>query len=403
VTLSPQFLDEVRGRLVLSALIGRTVKIAKAGREHKGCCPFHGEKTPSFTVNDEKGFFHCFSCGAHGDGFDWLTRTQGLGFIEAVRLLADDAGLVLPERSPAETARAQRITGLRPVLEAAQTVFAGKLAEEAAALAYLHERGFSDEVIAAFGLGWAPAGGCLRGQGFGQRAMMDAGLIGESDGGFTYERFKARVTIPVHDGRGRIIGFGGRVFVPEKKGVHAEGAEEGRGAEKEGGVASAESGRTRKSSAPKYVNSPGSEIFDKGRTLFNWHRAAPRVATEKRLLVVEGYMDVIALAQAGFGAAVAPMGTALTVEQLERLWQLHQRPVLLFDGDAAGQAAALRACETAMPFIGPARQIAVAVLPAGVDPDDLLRGSGAAALEAVIDAAKGLHDFVFDAVAGVVG
>ena len=377
MSLSPQFIDDVRSRTTLSTLIGRSVKLTKAGKEYKACCPFHNEKTPSFTVNDDKGFYHCFGgCGAHGNAFDWMTRTKGLGFIDAVRELAEGAGLVMPERSPEAAAKAQRILGLRPVLEGAQALFVGNLAVGGDVHAYLTGRGLSDALIAEFGLGWAPPGGCLTGHGFGKRAMMEAGLIGESDTGFTYERFKSRITIPVHDGRGRIIGFGGRLF-------------EGEGAP------------SAKSKSPKYVNSPGSEIFDKGRTLYNLHRAREAAAKAKRIIVVEGYMDVIALAGAGVGEAVAPMGTALTPEQLELLWRLHHRPILLFDGDSAGQKAALRACETALPMIGPARELAVAIMPAGIDPDDMVKKQGIDALEAVIGAAKPCHDFVFEAVAGV--
>lgn len=374
MSLPPAFLDEIRSRTVLSALIGRTVKLSKAGREFKGCCPFHSEQTPSFTVNDEKGFAHCFGCHAHVDAFGWLTLTAGMTFIDAVRQLADDAGLVMPERTPEAAAKAARIAGLRPALEAASGLFAGLLAGSAGAAArrFLAARGVDDAAIARFGLGWAPLDGGLRGQGFRQGDLLAAGLLGRSEGGFIYPRFKGRVMIPIADARGRVVAFGGRCL-PEADG--AAGA----------------------AKIAKYVNSPDSEIFDKGETLFNLHRAAPLAHQAGRVVVVEGYLDVIALDAVGVGEVVAPMGTALTEGQLARLWRVHHRPILLLDGDAAGRTAALRACRTAMPGIGPGHALAVALLPDGVDPDDLARAEGRDAVEAVLAAAVGLHEFVFDA------
>lgn len=379
MSLSTQFLDEIRARTTLSALIGRSIKIEKAGREFKACCPFHVEKTPSFTISDDKQFFHCHGCHAHGDAIGWLTRHQGLDFIEAVRTLAEEAGLAMPERSPEAAKRAEWINGLRPVLDAAQALYASNLSAHPDVLNYLAGRGVTAELVAAFGLGFAPQAGCLKGQNFGIKAALAAGLIGQSEPkegqqyGATYERFRNRIMVPIHDARARMIGFGGRIFGPAQPNVG------------------------------KYVNSPGSDIFDKGRTLFNLHRARPAAAAAKRALVVEGYMDVIALASVGIGEAVAPMGTALTPAQLELLWRMHHRPVLLFDGDAAGQNAAFRACETALPFVGPGKELAVAVLPAGddgklLDPDDLVQREGRDAVEAVIASAKGCHEFVADVV-----
>lgn len=389
MSLTPQFLDEVRARTTLSALIGRSIKIEKAGREYKACCPFHNEKTPSFTISDEKEFFHCHGCHAHGDAIDWLTRHGGLTFIEAVTELAAGAGLSMPQRSAEAARKAEWINGLRPVLDAAQALYAGKLSEPSgdavAVRAYLADRGVDDALIAAFGIGFAPKDGCLKGQNFGIKSAIAVGLLGQAEAkpdqrhGATYERFRSRIMIPIHDGRGQIIGFGGRIF----------------------GEAHANAG--------KYVNSPGSEIFDKGRTLYNLHRARPAVQAARRVLAVEGYMDVIALAAVGIGEAVAPMGTALTEQQLDALWRMSHRPILLFDGDSAGQKAALRACETALPQIGPGHELALAILPAGFDPDDCCRkaagpptpegmSAGRGAVEAVLASAKSLSEFVFDAV-----
>jgi DNA primase len=372
--LPPAFLDEVRARTTLSDLVSAQVKLAKAGREFKGCCPFHNEKTPSFTVNDEKGFAHCFGCGAHVDAIGWLVRVKGLPFMDAVRELAEGAGLALPERSPDAVARAQRIAGLRPTVEAAAAIFAGALAAPggAAARRWLAARGVDEAVQARFGLGWAPADGGLSGKGFVRGDLMSAGLVGRSEKGFHYPRFKSRVIIPIHDERGRVCGFGGRVL------------------ETADGVA-------------KYVNSPESEIFDKGGLLFNLHRAREAVHGAGRVIAVEGYMDVIALDGAGLAEVVAPMGTAMTDRQLERLWRLHHAPILMFDGDGAGQKAALRAAELAMPGLGPGRALQFVLIADGADPDDLVQRGGRDGVEAALAQAVPLHLYVFDALAAGLG
>jgi DNA primase len=380
MALPTAFLDEIRARTTLSALIGRTVKLTKAGREWKACCPFHGEKTPSFTVNDEKGFGHCFGCGWHGDAFRWLTDQAGLPFMDAVRELAAAAGLDRPAPSAEAQARAAQAESVREALEIAQRTFEGQLTQAGAVMEYLSARDFGPEDIAAFGLGYAPGrsgglDGSLKGRGIGAKVGLAAGLLAQRQDGSIREMFHDRITIPIHDARGRLIGFGGRVWGP----ITAK-------------------------ERPKFINSPDGPLFDKGRTLFNLHRAAPasRPGQENRLIVVEGYFDVIAMARAGFAACVAPMGTALTIDQLERCWRLHHRPVLLFDGDGAGRKAAVRACRTGLPQFGPGRALAVALLPEGKDPDDLLRrdasGSGARAIEALLLEALSADRFLFDAV-----
>lgn len=369
MALPDAFFDEIRARVSLSGLIGGSVKLTKAGREFKACCPFHNEKSPSFTVNDDKGFYHCFGCGAHGDVFRWKTDHDALPFMDAVRELAARAGLEVPAPSPQAAEREARAGTVREALDAAQAIYVGQLEQAGAVMEYLAGRGIGPAEIAAFGIGYARGqDGSLKGRGIGEKIGAAAGLLGRREDGSLREMFWDRVTIPIHDARGRLIGFGGRVW-PQ-----------------------------RKSQAPKFVNSPDSELFDKGRTLFNLHRAAPasRPQAENRLLVVEGYFDVVGLAAAGICAAVAPMGTALTPAQLERCWRLQHRPVLLMDGDAAGRKAALRACLTALPMLGPGRELAVALLPDGKDPDEIVREQGAAGIEAALVEAVPLHRFVFD-------
>lgn len=380
MAIPPQFLDELRSRTTLSALIGQTLKLDKAGREFKACCPYHGEKTPSFTVNDAKGFYHCFGCGAHGDAIRWMVDQRGLQFIDAVSELAAAAGMEVPAPTPQERERAAKIETVREALDIAQAIYVRQLAEAGAVMQYLERRGMSPMDIALFGIGYARGlDGSLRGSGIGAKIGQAAGLLAMRDDGGLREMFHDRIMIPIHDARGRLVGFGGRVWPG------------------------------RRSDTPKFVNSPDSPIFDKGRTLFNLHRAAPlaRPGAENRLIVVEGYFDVVSMARGGFGACVAPMGTALTEEQLVRCWRLHHRPVLLFDGDSAGQKAAVRACRTAMPGIGPGRELAIALLPEGKDPDDLLRldasGMGRRAIETILIEAKPLHVFLFDAIVAAVG
>ena len=365
MSLSPAFLDELRMRTSLSTLIGRTVKVQKAGREYKACCPFHNEKTPSFTINDEKGFYHCFGCGAHGDAIRWMTDQRGLPFMEAVKELAATAGMEVPAPDPRAAKRAEQAKGLHDVMAAAQALFEEQLGgiEGAEARDYLVRRGVSEATRRAFGFGFsADSKGKLKGalNEFGEPMLIEAGLLIDPDGERdSYDRFRGRLMLPIRDIRGRVIAFGGRIL----------GAGE-----------------------PKYLNSPDTPLFDKGRTLYNIDRASPASRQSGRVIVVEGYMDVIALAQAGFGEAVAPLGTALTEHQIERLWKMVDVPILCFDGDAAGQKAAMRAATRALPLLRPGMSLAFAILPAGKDPDDLVRAEGSAAMEAVLASAESLVD-----------
>jgi DNA primase len=365
VTLSPAYLDELRARTLLSAVIGPSVKLLRAGREWKACCPFHQEKTPSFTVNDDKGFYHCFGCGAHGDAIRFLTDARGLPFMDAVKELAAKAGLDLPAPDPRARQQAERSASLTEAMEAAQRWFADQLAgiDGAAARDYLKARGIGPDAVGRFGIGFAPDGrNRLKGAlaSLGEDRLVECGmLIRPEGGGETYDRFRGRLMIPIRDARGRVIAFGGRILGPGE---------------------------------PKYLNSPDTPLFDKGRTLYNIDRAAPASRSAGRLIVVEGYMDVIALDRAGISEAVAPNGTAVTEAQFERMWRLHPQPILCFDGDPAGRKAATRAAVRALPMIAPDRTLSFVELPPGQDPDDVVSAGGREAMEALLKEPEPLAD-----------
>ena len=356
MSLTPAFLDELRARTTLSALIGRTMKLTRAGREQRGCCPFHNEKTPSFYVNDEKGFYHCFGCSAHGDAIRWMTDQRGLPFMDAVKELAAEAGLEVPAPDRHAAERQERAKGLHEAMQAAADWFTAQLngLDGAIARDLLKRRGITEATARAFGFGYAPdTRGRLRTalKEYGDPLLIEAGLLIQVEGKEPYDRFRGRLMIPIRDPRGRVIAFGGRVI--------GDGE-------------------------PKYLNSPDTPLFDKGRTLYNLDRASPATRAKARIVVVEGYMDVVALAQAGIAEAVAPLGTALTEAQLERLWRMADVPLLCLDGDSAGQKAALRAAHRALPLLQSGRSLAFATLPAGQDPDDLIRAGGSHAIEAVL-------------------
>ncbi len=368
MALPAAFLDELRARTPLAGLIGRTVRLVRSGRQWKACCPLHGEKTPSFYVYDDH--FHCFGCGAHGDAISFLMQGQGLSFPDAVGQLAAEAGMEVPKPTAVGEAEQRRQDGYA-VLAAAQSEFARRLhlPDGRAALDYLHGRGLSDATIGRFGLGWSGEGrgalaAALARDGIEPAALAEAGLLRAADEpGRYHDLFFNRVMFPIRDRRGRVISFGGRTL--------------GTG-------------------QPKYVNGPETGLFAKRRTLYAADLAREAVRRGARVLVVEGYMDVIALHQADFLAAVAPLGTALTEEQLEELWRLSPAPVLCFDGDAAGARAAARAAELALPLLGPERTLSIAALPAGEDPDTLVRRHGVAAFRATLEAAQPLAEALFD-------
>lgn len=370
--LSPQWLDQLRSKITLSSLIGRTTKLQKAGREYKACCPFHNEKSPSFTVNDDKGFYHCFGCGAHGDAIRWMTDHQGLAFMDAVKELAAEAGMDVPAPDPHAAKAAEKRDTLHDVMAAAQEWFAHNLSAPGseAARAYLATRGFDAHTVQRFGFGYAPEGRQAMKEAlspFPEPMLIEAGLRIEVEGRDPYDRFRGRLMLPIEDARGRVIAFGGRILAKDK------------------------------TDAPKYLNSPDTPLFDKGRTLYNIHRAAPAARQSGRMVVVEGYMDVIALAAAGIAEAVAPLGTALTEHQVEMLWRHVETPILCFDGDTAGQRAAMRAISRALPLLRPAHSLRIVRLPEGLDPDDLIKAKGPAAMEALLGEARGLVEVLWEA------
>ncbi len=373
MSLPANFLDEVRARTPLPSLVGRRVRLARNGRQWKGCCPFHNERTPSFYCYDDH--YHCFGCGAHGDAIRFVMETEGAAFREAVERLAAEAGLEVPKESPRAVEREQRARDLHDVLELACDAMRRRLRtpEGRPALDYLRRRGLSDETIARFGLGWSGGGrGALAAElsplGVEPARLVEAGLCKVSERGEgTSDFFFNRVMFPIRDRRGRIVSFGGRVL--------GDGQ-------------------------PKYLNGPETELFSKRRTLYGLDLAREAVFRGARLLVVEGYMDVIALHQAGFGGAVAPLGTALTAEQLAELWRVSPEPVLSFDRDAAGTRAALRTAEMALPLLGAERSLRLLALPGdSKDPDEFLASQGAPAFAAALDASMPLSEALFDLLA----
>ncbi|MGE0701304.1 MAG: DNA primase [Hyphomicrobiaceae bacterium] len=361
---TPQFLDEIRARLPVSQVVARKVQLKKAGREWRGLSPFKQERTPSFFVNDQKGFYHCFASGSHGDVFKFVMETEGLSFAEAVERLASEAGLQLPKaepRSPEARDRADQTTRLMALVEAATRWFEERLAgpEGEEARRYLAKRGLGRTTINRFRLGYAPASRsalkeALSAQGFRPEELALSGMaIAGPDIPVAYDRFRHRVMFPICDAKGRTIAFGGRAL--------------------EAGVPA------------KYLNSPETPLFHKGALLFNAHRARPAAFERGRVIAVEGYMDAIALAEAGFDEVVAPLGTALTEDQLGLLWRMSPEPILCFDGDSAGRKAAFRAVDTALPLLKPGQSLRFAFLPDGLDPDDLIRARGRQAFEAILD------------------
>jgi len=367
MAFTPQFLDEIRARVPLSDVIGRRVRLIRKGREHGALCPFHNEKTPSFTVSDDKGFFHCFGCGAHGDVIGFVMRDEGLAFPEAVEKLAGEAGLEIPKETPQDHARAEEQLSLYAVLEAAAKFFESELRADsgAAASAYLKGRGLKPETIQGFRLGYAPDSRsalktALLGKNISEAMLVIAGLLIEPEGGgASYDRFRNRVIFPIQDRRGRVIAFGGRAL----------------------GEAQA-----------KYLNSPDTPVFHKGAVLYGMHLARGVARKSGRIIAVEGYMDVIALHQGGLSETVAPLGTALTELQMEEMWRLVDAPVLCFDGDVAGRKAASRAAERALPRLKSGKSLFFAALPMGQDPDSLIGEGGKTAIEEVLAGAEPLSE-----------
>jgi len=367
----PDLLDEIRSRLPVSRVVERRVKLKRAGREYMGLSPFKTERTPSFTVNDQKGFYHCFASGEHGDIFKFLMKTEGLTFPEAVERLAAEAGVALPAPVPADEAKASFEERLYSAAEEACRFFQASLAgrEGSAARSYLERRAIEFSEIEAFRIGYAPDSRSslkmhLAQKGFSLDEMQEAGLlIHGGDIAVPYDRFRGRLIFPIMDAKRRVIAFGGRALGPDQQ--------------------------------PKYLNSPESALFHKGHVLFNLAAAREASRTAKSVVVAEGYMDVIALTRAGFTSAVAPLGTALTADQLRLLWSMAPMPTLCFDGDAAGYKAAHRALDGALPFLEPGRTLQFAFLPEGRDPDDMVRGGEKEALAKLLEHPAPLIDVLW--------
>ena len=355
----------------MSEVVRGRVKLVRAGREWKGLSPFNAEKTPSFFVNDQKMAWFDFSAGKNGNIFDFVMETDGLSFPDAVERLARDAGLALPRVSPEAEAEEKARASLHEVLARAASYFSAQLTgtQGAAARAYLAGRGIDPELQGRFGLGYAlPEKYTLRdhlaGAGIPAQAMIEAGLLihGE-DIAVPYDRFRDRIMFPIHDSGCRVIAFGGRALGPD---------------------------------APaKYLNSPETALFHKGAILYNHYNARKAAQSSGQIIVVEGYVDVIAMTSAGFDATVAPLGTALTPDQCELLWTMAEEPILCFDGDRAGRKAAYRAIDMALPLIGPGRSLGFALLPEGEDPDDLVHSGGREAIAQLLARALPLADLIW--------
>ncbi|MGH8162546.1 MAG: DNA primase [Gammaproteobacteria bacterium] len=372
--LIPQdFIDDLIARADIVELIGRRVRLKRQGHEFAALCPFHEEKTPSFTVSPQKQFFHCFGCGAHGTAIGFLMRYEHLEFPEAVERLAGELGLEVPH----EGGTANPHTALYEALARAQRLFGAALGKSGEARNYLESRGLDQETISAWGIGYAPGGGetlftALAKEGLDEKTLTAAGLVSRSARG-AYDRFRDRVTFPIHDTRGRAVGFGARAL----------------------GEAT-----------PKYLNSPETPVFHKGRLLYGLYEARQVNRKLERLVVVEGYMDVIGLARAGFTGAVATLGTAVTETQARLLFGTGADEVIYcFDGDAAGQRAAWRALEQTLPALAPERAVRFAFLPAGEDPDSLARRAGLPTFERILSEARPLSEWLLDhlATGGVTG
>jgi DNA primase len=369
----PGFLDELKARVSLSDVVGRKVSLKRrSGSEYAGLCPFHNEKTPSFTVNDKKSFFYCFGCHEKGDAVGFVMKTEGMSFPEAVEKLAREVGLPVPQATPQDRERAQQASTLQQVVEEAARWFQKQLRLPVGrtGLDYLRGRGLSDETIDDFRLGFSPDSrdgviAALKREGATMDKIVEAGLAIQPEDSHRdpYDRFRGRVMFPINDRRGRVIAFGGRVIGPGE---------------------------------PKYLNSPETPLFHKGANLYCLDRARVAVTKDQPVIVAEGYMDVIALHVAGFTGAVAPLGTALTEGQLAEVWKLADEPYLCFDGDNAGRRAAQRGAERSLPLLKAGKSLRFVAMPAGEDPDSLLRARGPAAIESVLKLARPLSDVVWD-------
>ncbi len=376
MSLPAGFVDELRSRLSLAEVVARKVtwdarKTNTGKGDYWAPCPFHQEKTASFHVDDRKGFYYCFGCHAKGDAIGFVRESENMGFMDAIKLLAAEAGMPVPAADPREAKRAKKRAGLVEVMEMAVRHYRLQLNTAAAqgARAYLEQRGMSAAMIEQFEIGFAPDTrgnlfSYLKDKDIPPEQMIEAGLcIAPDSGGQPFDRFRGRIMFPIRDQRGRAIAFGGRAMDPNAR--------------------------------AKYLNSPETPLFDKGRNLYNLGPARAAAGKADALIVAEGYMDVIALVQAGFGHAVAPLGTAITQNQLHLMWRVTPEPVIALDGDSAGLRAAIRLIDVVLPLLEPGKSLRFCMMPQGVDPDDLIKASGAAAMQALLDKAQPLVDLLW--------
>ena len=371
MAVDSRFLEDLKSRITLSNLIGSKVKLQKKGNRYLGLCPFHNEKTPSFNVVDDKEFFHCFGCGEHGDAMSFLMKTEGLTFMEAVSSLAGQAGMKMPVMTKEQVEFQEKKDSLYEVCESACQYFQKQLTSNVGkdALDYVNSRKISPEMMMEFRIGYADNGmgliNHLKQNGYSEDSIIEVGLARRGDNGL-YAFFRDRLMFPIADVRGRVIAFGGRFM----------------GDAKEKGVG-------------KYVNSPDTPLFDKSRVLFNLKNARNGANKSGKMIVCEGYMDVIALTQFGFDYAVAPMGTALTEDQIMQVWKSVDTPILCFDGDEAGGKAAKRSAERIVPMLNAGKSATIAFMPDGLDPDDILKQQGTEKMNSILSGSMNLFDYLW--------
>lgn len=376
MSLSPQFFDELRSRISISSVVGRKVTWEKGKTnvsrgDYWAPCPFHNEKTASFHCTESTGRYYCFGCHAKGDAISFVQQLENVSFIEAVEILAGEAGLEMPKRDPKAQEKADKFTQMTDLMEQAVQFYRLQLRSQAArpAAQYLEQRGFGAEVQDRFDIGFAPNARDatlqhFKAKGVSEAMLIEVGLVARPDDGRSpYDRFRDRIMFPIRDGRGRAIGFGGRAMDPNAK--------------------------------AKYYNSTQTPIFDKGRNLYNLQKARAAAGKGMPLIVAEGYADVIALSEAGFEACVAPLGTAVTEDQLDLLWRISPEPIIALDGDTAGLRAAYRVIDLALPKLGAGRALRFALMPQGLDPDDVIRKQGREAMQGILDTSTSLIDLLW--------
>ncbi|SOH92450.1 DNA primase [Monaibacterium marinum] len=376
MSLPPSFFDDLRSRTSLAAVVARKVtwdnRKSNPGKGDMWApCPFHQEKSASFHVDDRKGFYYCFGCHAKGDAIGFVKETENVSFMEAVEILAREAGMQMPERDPRAAERAEKRAGLSDIMEMAVKFYRAQLsgARAGAAREYINRRGLTRATVERFEIGYAPPDRTLlfehlRAKGIEPAEIVASGVAAQPDSGQPYDRFRDRIIFPIRDGRGRAISLGGRAMDPNAR--------------------------------AKYLNGPETELFDKGRALYNQGPAREAAGKTQALVVAEGYMDVIALAQAGIGHAVAPLGTAITEGQLALMWRITDEPVIALDGDTAGIRAARRLIDVALPLLQPGKSLRFCVMPAGQDPDDLIRESGVTAMQSLLDGARPMVELLWE-------